>query len=246
MSRYFMNALQAVGATCFSRLPGLCGGCGQVDSARVCKDCVMRFIPPGPRCPRCAARGGRSDLICGSCLHEPPAFEASWAAVDYGFPWAKLIAQFKFREGLDLAACFADLMLAHGPSPHSPARLLLPVPLGKARIRQRGFNQSWELARRLGRSLDWPARSDALLKTRDTPEQMSLPVHRRSSNLKGVFSLAPGAREALQGQRVILVDDVMTTGATLDTLAQIVKQAGAASVEAWVFARTPPPHLVSP
>jgi ComF family protein len=246
MSRYFVNALRSVKTKCLAHLPGLCAGCGQLDGSRICEDCIFRFIPPVPRCPRCAIGCASDALICGTCLRDPPFFDAGRAAVDYAFPWARLITQFKFHEGLDLADSFVDLMLKNGPPLNgSSSSLILPVPLGKARIRQRGFNQSWELARRLAQRLDWPSRSDFLLKTRDTPEQMSLPLHGRASNLKGVFALAAKAREFLEGQHVILVDDVMTTGATMNILARLLKEAGAASVGVWIFARTPPPHSVS-
>ena len=222
--------------------PGLCGGCGQLDGARICEDCIVRFVPALSRCPRCAIGSTSHALICGACLRTPPLFDASWAAVDYAFPWAGLIMQFKFHEGLDLADSFADLMLENRPpSMGQSSRLILPVPLSRARIRQRGFNQSWEIARRLAKKLHWPSHADFLLKTHDTPEQMSLPLHRRVSNLKGVFALATKEKSLIQGQDVVLVDDVMTTGATMNSLAELLKQAGAASVGVWVFARTPAP-----
>jgi ComF family protein len=242
MSRSFWSALRASGSGWLSGLPSLCASCGDWGTARVCHDCIARFAQPQARCRICAEQIGNSVGICGQCLLKPPALDATWAAVDYAFPWADIVAQFKFRQGLDLSQTLATLMAQHGPPADGPPRLLLPAPLSQARIRQRGYNQAWELTRKLSRLRAWPAQAGLLIKTRDTAEQMSLPLHRRQSNVNQAFGLAPGALRHLEGQRVVLVDDVMTTGATLGEAARLIRGAGAASVEAWVFARTPSPR----
>jgi ComF family protein len=229
----------------FSRLPGCCAVCHGWCHQRVCPECVHHFARPTPRCEQCAARVVPGVAVCGACLSTPPPFDAAWAAVDYAFPWATLVARFKFQQALDLARPFADLMESAAPPGALAAtgpRWILPVPLSRARLHQRGYNQAWELARRLARRLDWPTRPDLLLKTRDTPEQMALPPTQRRANVRRAFGVNPALRHHLQGAAVVLVDDVMTTGATAGEIARLLKEeAGARSVTPWVFARTPAP-----
>ena len=208
-------------------LPGCCATCDDWSNQRICTACISRFARPAPRC-----------RLCGACLQSPPALDGAWAAVDYAFPWTQLVAQFKFRQGLDLATSLTELMARNGPPADGAPRLILPVPLSAARMRSRGYNQAWELARRLGKKLSWPARHDVLLKTRDTPEQMALPRHRRHANVHQAFSIAPRVGQTLAGERVVLLDDVMTTGASLHAAAATLRRAGAAHITAIVFART--------
>ena len=115
------------------------------------------------------------------------------------------------------------------------ADLVLPIPLSAQRLALRGYNQSWELAKRLS-----PHKADVqmLLRTRDTPSQRQLPRHERLANLVGAFAVEPLRAEQLRGKRVVLVDDVMTTGASLHSAAQVLRQAGAAHISALVLART--------
>lgn len=151
------------------------------------------------------------------------------------------MARFKFRQALDLRATFVDLMDRAGPPAGSAARCMLPVPLSHARMRQRGYNQAWELARQLGRRRGWPTHADVLHKHRDTPMQSDLSLAERQVNLDGAFEVSAAHRRHVHGQAMMLVDDVMTTGATLRALTHLLRQAGAASVEVWVLARTPAP-----
>ena len=117
--------------------------------------------------------------------------------------------------------------------------LLMPVPLADARLRERGYNQAALLAQRLARRLQLACAPQALRRTRDTGHQLALPREQRSANVRGAFAVAPRTAEALRGRRVALVDDVMTTGATLAEAARVLLAAGAAEVQAWVVARTP-------
>lgn len=178
--------------------------------------------------------------VCGACLKAPPAFDRAHAALAYDHPWDGLIARFKFRDALDLAGALAGRLLAALPAPGPGAPgLVLPVPLAASRLRERGYNQAWELARRVA----WRRRlaADALLlvRRRETPHQTDLPPAARAANVRGAFGVDPRRAHLLAGRRVALVDDVMTTGATLDEAARALLRAGAASVEAWVVARTP-------
>lgn len=161
--------------------------------------------------------------------------------MDYGFPWQALLGAFKYHGQAELAAPLAAIML-RGPRPVAEA--LLPLPLAEDRLAQRGYNQAWELARRLGRACGMPARADVLLRLLPAPQaQVKLGRAQRLRNLRGCFMVAPQARGWLQGRAVALVDDVMTTGATAHEASTTLLQAGAASVDIWVLARTPAPNL---
>lgn len=179
---------------------------------------------------------------CGACLSHPPPFAATLAAVDYGYPWDALITHFKFHAALDLLPALTWQMLqALQCSDGAPPDLLLPVPLSDARLRERGYNQAWELARRLGRALRCPAQAQWLLRIRDTPHQIALPPGERAGNVRAAFAVEPRRLADLRGRRCTLVDDVMTTGATVAELASVLLQAGASEVSVWVIARTPRP-----
>jgi ComF family protein len=181
--------------------------------------------------------------VCGACLKTPPPFELAIAAVDYDHPWDELVRRFKFDAALDLAGVLAQRLLEavrHGRAPRPD--WLLPVPLAAARLRERGYNQAWELARRVAPKL--PCASDArlLLRVKDTPHQLALPPEMRAANVRGAFAVDPRRLHELQGRSVAMIDDVMTTGATATELARMLLNAGARSVQVWVLARTPSPH----
>ena len=205
--------------------------------------CTTRFAPPVDRCRRCAAQVTPNVALCGRCVRTPPRFNSAIAAVDYAHPWDRLISDFKYRNGIDLGEALCALLIAAqqrfaGEAPH----WLLPVPLGAQRLRERGYNQSWELARRCARRLGCLTDASMLLRIRDTPHQLSLPRERRLANVRGAFAIEPTRRAEVVGRRVALVDDVMTTQATADELSGVLLDAGAESVQVWVIARTPPPE----
>jgi ComF family protein len=177
-------------------------------------------------CPRCALESPGAAL-CGRCLREPPAYDATVAALAYEFPADVLVQALKFRGELALAPFLACLMNVDGRK----VDRVIPVPLSRDRLRQRGYNQAAEIARALpGVKLDVLACE----RTRESPPQMELPYDERRKNVRGAFRCA----RSLVGAHVAVVDDVMTTGATLDELARTLKQAGALSVTNWVVART--------
>lgn len=222
--------------------------CHQWGSERVCSDCLARFARPVARCTRCALNVPPGVPVCGACLADPPPFERSVAALDYMFPWNGLIARFKFHDGLDLTHVFAQRMLAaHAadreahPTVPQPT-WLLPVPLSADRARERGYNQAWELTRRLARTLRCPADARLLLRVKDTLHQLALPVERRAANVRGAFAVEPRRRDELRGRVVAVVDDVVTSGATVAEISRVLLQAGAAQVQVWMLARTPRPE----
>ncbi len=224
------------------RWPSLCAVCHGWGRDRVCAACFARFAAATRRCPRCALPAPAAVPVCGACLARPPAFDAAVACVDYRAPWDQLIADFKFHDALDLAAVFAASMAAAAIASVAPLpQLVLPIPLAAGRLRERGYNQAWELARRVARRLDLAADAHLLLRMRETPHQLALPPEQRAGNVRGAFAVEPRRRAELAGRRVALVDDVMTTASTAAEASRALKQAGAASVAIWVFARTPPP-----
>lgn len=162
--------------------------------------------------------------------------------MDYAYPWDRLISEFKYRDGLDLGPALCDLLLAAYQRQGGEAvDWLLPVPLSMQRQRERGYNQSWELAHRCASRLGRTADPAVLLRIRDTPHQLSLPRERRQANVRGAFAIEPARRSEVIGRRIALIDDVMTTQATADELSRLLLDAGAHSVQVWVVARTPFP-----
>ena len=223
-------------------LPSQCVICRSWDAGRLCRRCHDRFITQVARCPGCALPLTGSQPFCGECLRQPLPFERCIAALDYDWPWNGVIATLKFREGLDLAPVLAALLLqALRREAPPPVDVLLPLPLGPQRLRERGYNQSWELARRVAPALDVAADARLLLRLFDTPRQSGLARDERGANVRGAFGIAPARLSALRGRRVALVDDVMTTGATAAEAARTLLDAGAAAVQLWVLARTPRP-----
>ncbi len=189
--------------------------------------------------------------LCGACLIRPdePAWQECVAAVDYAYPWDGLIARFKFRSEPGWAQPFAQRLLQVPQTLHllHTRPLVVPIPLTAARLGERGYNQAWELVkalrsqcRRLPPALPCDTLATALVRLGETPDQHSLGREARLRNLRGMFAAHPSYAQRLVGRHVLLVDDVTTTGATLQTAAQAVLHAGADRVSALVFARTPP------
>ena len=195
----------------------LCSGCGSE-------------LPSldGALCPQCAlpSPGG---ALCGRCLSDPPDYDATIAALAYDFPADALVHALKFRGELSIAPYLARL-LAERIAPGERIDLIVPVPLSAARLRRRGYNQAVEIARHL------PGKMDRGLCTRerDVTPQSELPWAQRQRNVRGAFV----CKRPLGGLALAVVDDVMTTGATLNEMARTLKRAGAARVVNWVVVRT--------
>ena len=220
-------------------LPYACVLCGKRGTRHLdlCSDCLGRLQRPGLRCPRCALplpEGTVPGTLCGRCLRRPPAFDHSLAALLYRPPADRLVLDLKFHARLANARVLARLLA--GPARRRPRPLaLVPVPLHPARQRQRGFNQSLEIARLLGRMLRIPVAAGLCRRIRPTPAQSGLGAGARRRNLQGAFQVTEREVPA----RLALIDDVMTTGSTLDAMAHSLRKAGATHIEAWVCARTP-------
>lgn len=211
-------------------------GHSPASGGHACAACAAELPRPSPHpCRQCAASIDAPGL-CGACIAEPPAFDAAVAACVYAFPVSPVISQFKYGARLALAGWMADA-LAQAVSARGRAEVdwILPLPLSRERMAERGFNQAALIAAGVARRLALPLHRDELLRVRHTAPQASLDHAERKRNVRGAFDVAPGA--GIADQRIALVDDVMTTGATLDAAARALKRAGAARVEAWVVAR---------
>jgi ComF family protein len=222
------------------QLPSQCEVCRLWGRLQVCSSCTQRFAAPVPRCACCGLKLGVAQARCGDCLQHPPPFVHTVCAADYGFPWDDLVTRFKFHQQPELARALAAVLAqaVHHSGLPLPQQVL-PVPLAAPRLAQRGYNQAWELARRVAHSLQLPAQASLLWRVLDTPHQANLARAERQHNLRGAFMVNPTALAQCAGQHLALVDDVMTTGATLREAAAALMQAGAAQVDVWVLARTP-------
>jgi ComF family protein len=229
-----------------SRLPGLCQVCGRWPAQPVCEVCAQRFAAPRPRCSACAAPLPQDQVLCGSRLTHAVLDDPTrcLAAVDYAYPWDRLIARFKFHDEPGWADPLAERMLR---APDAAALMvtadwLVPMPLSPQRLAQRGYNQAWELVKAL-RALQAqapPGLPDALVRLGEAPDQHTLPREQRLRNLRHAFAAHPDRVGLLQGRRVLLADDVSTTRTTLRSAARALRMASAADVSALVIARTPP------
>jgi ComF family protein len=213
-------------------LPPRCLACGgPVDrSGGLCAACWERihFVAP-PYCARCGfpfAFDLGSEALCGACSRDPPAFER-----------VRLVLGFKHGDRTEGAATFAAWLARAGRELLAEADLLTPVPLHRFRLFARRYNQAALLCRELGRSTGLPVMPDLLTRRRNTPPQGRLSAAARRRNVAGAFVVAPARRGVLGGRRVLLVDDVMTTGATISACARVLLRAGAAAVDVLVLTR---------
>ncbi len=212
-----------------------CFLCGQTSSEGVlCAGCQEELPVLSPsRCPACALPTPAGEL-CGACLNHPPHFDATLAAFEYRFPLEPMVIALKYHAQLPIADFLVGLMTQMIERPRADA--IVPLPLHPKRIVERGFNQSAELARRLAKHWRIPLVLGACERDRHTEAQAKLPGTDRHQNVKGAFR----ATRDFSGQHVLVVDDVMTTGSTLDEVARVLKNRGAARVTNVVAARTLP------
>ena len=214
----------------------MCGAESAGDA--VCEACA-RALPnrPPSACPRCGLPG-LDGGCCAACEREKPAYDATLALYDFVFPVDAMVHALKYRHRLSMASFFGAALAARAQDFGAQADLILPMPLHPRRLAERGFNQAVELARPLARARELPLGLAVVRKLRDIPAQAGLDREARLRNPRGAFE----CDVSLQGQRVIVVDDVMTTGATLGELARTLKRQGASWVGNVVVARTPAPY----
>ena len=224
--------------------PPVCAACGEETGApaALCPACFREtvFLAP-PLCPVCGAPapadGGAGP--CDACLHAPPAYDRARAAALYAGPARRAALQLKHGDRLDIAAAVAPWLARAGEAMLAEADVIAPVPLHWTRLALRRFNQAAELGRAAARAAGREAAfmPDLLIRRRVTPSQEGRSRAARFENVAGAFAVRPRHAARLDGARTLLVDDVMTTGATLSACAEALKAAGAARVEALALAR---------
>lgn len=216
--------------------PPQCLVCGEAGAGGrdLCRACAGDLPWQGAACLRCALplSAGDAGQVCGFCRQQRPVLEQVHAAFLYASPVDGLLRRFKFHRDLPAGRLLAGLM-AERLSGVARPQALLPVPLHRARLRQRGYDQARELARPLARALGIPL-CDGLRRTRATLPQSELDADQRRRNLRAAFLARPGLPA-----HVALLDDVMTTGTTLQAAALALRRAGVTRVDAWVCARVP-------
>jgi ComF family protein len=215
-----------------SLLPQQCILCtAPAGSDVVCAECYRR-LPwlTAVRCPQCALPTG-TGKVCGACLSEPPRYDSITAPFEYAWPLAPLVQHYKYAANLALARLLARAL---ADMLDRSADVIIPLPLAPRRLRERGFNQALEIGRLVSRSTAIPLAPHACRRVRESTPQAALPWAERARNIRGAFVCDAD----LAGMRVAVVDDVMTTGATLNEIARNLRQAGAVEVQGWVVART--------
>ncbi len=216
----------------------------------LCAGCLADLPTIGCGCPRCGLplAGVRDDpqgtaVPCGRCLRSSPAFDSVFAAFEYTDPVAWLVQQLKFRRRLALARLLGELLAEHlaGRSSGADGDLpdcLVPVPIHGVRLRERGFNQSLELARPVARRLGVPIDRRSCRRIRPTRAQSDLPPAARGPNVRGAFAVDA----AFRARHVAILDDVVTSGHTAHEVARALRRAGAERVQVWTLARAVPHH----
>lgn len=217
-------------------LAARCRLCGTVAPGGLCRDCSEALPWNRMACRACAQPMPVPQSLCARCQRRPPRFDGAAACLRLEPPVQQWIHGLKSRARLDAAALLARLMAERAPPFLRNDSLLLPVPLHPHRLRRRGYNQSLELARRLARHTGLRVDAFAIEQRRPTRDLTQLSRAARRREVRGAFA---ARAERVAGQALVLVDDVLTTGATAEAIAHACRQAGAASLHVWAAARTP-------
>lgn len=232
-------------------LPPQCLGCGELvdDDGRLCPACWsgLGFITR-PHCRTCGypfAYDAGDDAECAACIAAPPAFARARAVLRYDAASRGLVLGFKHGDRLEGARAYAEWMVRAGADLLADADVVAPVPLHRWRLLRRRYNQSAVLALAVGRSSGRPVLVDLMRRTRPTRSQGSLSPAGRARNVRGAFAVTGRHRNAIAGARVVLVDDVLTTGATVSACARSLRRAGAAAVDVLTLTRVVRPLPVS-
>lgn len=223
--------------------PPTCPFCSspEVDSGvSICSNCLGSVREIGaPLCPQCGLplpETTPGELLCGECLVAPPAYDRARYGVKYKGAVQEAIKNLKYGGALHAAAALSELLIEAFQRHYEPAEfdLILPVPIHRKKLRERGFNQVVVLSQRLSRSVGIPLDRTAFVKSVDTPPQAGLSRKERLSNLRGSFRVA--RKDAIENKRILLVDDVATTGSTIREAARTLRKAGSARIDALVLA----------
>jgi ComF family protein len=232
-------------------LPPGCLACGApVDNAgALCGPCWqgLHFLTP-PICARCGLplQGAEEgDMLCGACLTEPPIYQRARAVLGYDDASRRLVSRFKYHDRTELSHGFASWMARAGSELLTECDIIAPVPLHPLRLFMRRFNQAALLALHLGRACGKAVTPGLLRRVRYTPPQVGLSPEGRRRNVAHVFRLRPRHAARVKGARIVLVDDVLTTGATVESCARVLVRAGAGAVDVLTLARVISPRPLS-
>jgi len=202
----------------------------------LCAHCIAT-LPwyTSPHCPQCALPTVSSTL-CGLCLQHAPAFDRTLTPFRYAYPLDRLLHQFKYHQQLSLCNLLANSLLTQLTTLAATERpqLIMAMPMHLNRVKERGFNHALELAKQVHQHSDIALEIEGCIRVLDTPTQAGMDMKTRTRNLRGAFA----THKPWQGQHVMIVDDVMTTGASMHAVARVLKQAGATQITALVLART--------
>jgi ComF family protein len=215
----------------------LCGAAG-ANGIDLCTECAAELPRNMSCCARCALPLAVPAALCGECQRRPPPWDSAWAPFRYAWPLDRLESRYKFGRDLAAGRVLAAMWQA-SPRALVLPDLILPVPLHRGRLRQRGYNQALELAKPLARAFGIPLQNALLQRQRATPAQTELDAVTRRRNMHGAFALRAGTQLPVH---VAILDDVMTTGATLAECARVMKRAGVQRVDVWALARAPSPR----
>ena len=210
----------------------VCGEAG-VAGLDLCSDCIAELPWNRAACRQCGLPRPDGTAECAHCQLAPPPYSLTQAALRYSFPIDRLLPRFKFHGDLAAGAVLATLMHWSLDPDQRPA-LLIPVPLHRSRLRRRGYDQALELAKALSRECQLPLCRDRLVRRRATSPQTELGAQARQANVRDAFQLRAGP---VLPAHVALVDDVMTTGATVSECAEVLLAAGVERVDIWAIAR---------
>lgn len=219
-------------------LPPTCILCGNTgfDSQDICQGCFTDLHKNIHCCYKCAEifeTANSSPQLCGHCISKSPAFDETHAPFIHQGIMRHLIATLKFNRQYKNARLLGYLLATQIKKTAEIPDIILPVPLHKQRYRERGFNQSIEIAKALSKQLDIPIDTKSCIRIRNTVHQIDLPAKQRHKNIKNAFAV----NQLIKTQHIAILDDVMTTGSTVNELAKVLKKAGVARVDVWVCAR---------
>ena len=219
-------------------LPPTCILCGNpgFDSQDICPACFNDMQKNIHCCYRCAETfetANRTPLLCGHCLSKSPTFDETYAPYLHQGAIRHLIATLKFNRKYKNARVLAYLLTTHIKNTAEIPDLIIPVPLHTQRYKERGFNQSTEIAKTIAKRLNIPIDTKSCVRQRNTLHQIDLPAKERQKNIKNAFAVI----RQIEAQHIAILDDVMTTGSTVNELAKVLKKAGVARIDIWVCAR---------
>ncbi|MFM1869296.1 MAG: hypothetical protein RLY99_40 [Pseudomonadota bacterium] len=223
-------------------LPTSCIGCGKFQASRICEKCInLLKSQQKNRCSQCASICDETNATCTNCQNQTPSFDKTICLDCYGGLLTNAVHDYKYKHQVAIAKGLVDTWVEINTNNHliSNVDLLIPVPMSSQKLYQRGFNQSWELCRWFSKEFKIQRSSSIVSRSHLESNQAQATRNERIKRLETVFYINQIQVDMIKNNRIAIVDDVMTTGATLSTIAKLLKDFGAQSVHNWVILRTP-------